>query len=43
MVISNCAVCNSKKSRFFKEKEASGLLIGIKTSLSSIPYFVVKI
>ena len=29
---SNCGVCNSKKSRFMKEQEASGLLssLGIK-------------
>ena len=26
MVLSNCAVCGSKKSRFTKEKEASGIL-----------------
>ena len=30
-----CAVCDSKKSKFIKEQEASGLLsmIGIKTPL----------
>ena len=39
MVISNCAACDSKKSRFNKEKEASGLLssFGIKTFLRKIP------
>ena len=26
MLLSNCAVCNSKKSRFIKEQEASGIL-----------------
>ena len=35
------AECNSKKSKFFKEQEAKGLLLssltGIKTPLSQIP------
>ena len=37
-VIPNCVVCSSKKSRFIKEQEASGLLssLGIKTPLSRI-------
>ena len=26
MLLSNCAVCNSKKSRFIKSQEAKGLL-----------------
>ena len=32
-------VCDSKKSKFIKQKEASGLLssLGIKTSLNKIP------
>ena len=32
MLSSNCAVCGSKKSRFIKEQEASGLLssLGIR-------------
>ena len=32
MLLSNCAVCDSKKSKFMKEQEASGLLssLGIK-------------
>ena len=36
MLLSNCAVCNSKKSRFIKEQEAIMLLSssGIKTPLS---------
>ena len=36
MVILNCAVCSSKKSRFIKEQEVSGLLsnLEIKTLLS---------
>lgn len=37
-VTSNCAVCNSKKSRFIKEKEASVLRsLRTKTSLSRFP------
>ena len=38
MLLSKCAVCNSKKSKFLKEQEASGLLssLGIKTLLSKI-------
>ena len=33
-----CAVCDSKKSKFIKQQEASGLLfsLGIKTPLSKI-------
>ena len=36
---SNCTVCNSKKLRFVKEKEVSGLLssLGITIALSKIP------
>ena len=32
MLLSNCAVCDSKKLKFMKEQEASGLLssLGIK-------------
>ena len=39
MLISKYAVCDSKKSKFIKEKEASGFLSssGIKTPLSKIP------
>ena len=39
MLSSNCVVCGSKKSRFFKAQEASGLLssLGIRTQLSQIP------
>ena len=39
MVLSKCAVCVSKISKFIKEEEASGLLssLGIKTPLSKIP------
>ena len=39
MLSSKCVVCDSKKSRFIKEQEASGLLssLGIKAPLSKIP------
>ena len=39
MLLSKCAICGSKKSRFIKEQEASGSLssLGLKTLLSKIP------
>ena len=39
MIQSNCAVCNSKKSKFIKEQKAMGILrnLGIKTPLSKVP------
>ena len=39
MLLSKCAVCDSEKSKFIKQQEASGLLsnLGIKTPLSKIP------
>ena len=39
ILLSKCAVCNSKISKFLKEQEASRLLssIGIKTTLNEIP------
>ena len=39
MFLSKCAMCDSKKSKFIKEQEASGLLssLGIKAPLSRIP------
>ena len=39
MLSSKCAVCDSKKLRFIKNQEASGLLSssGIKISLSKVP------
>ena len=41
MLLSNCAVCDSKKSRFIKEQEARGLLsklTGIRVPiLSDLP------
>ena len=39
MIQSNCAICDSKKSRFIKEQQAKGLLrnLGIKTPLNKVP------
>ena len=39
MILSKCAICGSKKSKFIKKQEASGLIrkLGIKTPLSKIP------
>ena len=39
IILSKCAICNSKKSKFFNQHEAKGLLrkLGIKTPLSKIP------
>ena len=39
MLLSKCAICGSKKSRFIKKQEAKGLLsnLGLKTPLSKIP------
>ena len=39
MIQSNCAICNSKKSRLIKEHRAMGLLsnLGIKTALNKVP------
>ena len=39
MMLSKCAICNSKKSKFINKKEAKGLLsnLGIKTPLSKVP------
>ena len=38
MMLSKCATCNNKKSRFIKEQETKRLLsnLGIKTPLSKI-------
>ena len=40
MLLSKCAVCDSKKSKFIKQPEASGLLssLGRKTPLSKISF-----
>ena len=39
MILSRCAICNSKKSKFIKKQEAKGLLtkLGIKKPLTKIP------
>ena len=39
MILSKCAICGSKKSKFINKQEAKGLLskLGIKTPLSKIP------
>ena len=39
MLLSKCEMCDSKKSKFIKERRASALLscLGIKTPLSKIP------
>ena len=39
MLLSKCTVCDSKKSKFFKEQEGSRLLtsLGIETLLNKIP------
>ena len=39
MILSECVICGSKKSKFIKQQEAKVLLtkLGIKTPLSKIP------
>ena len=39
MILSKCAICGSKKSRFIKNQEAKGLLsnLGVRTPLSKVP------
>ena len=39
MILSKCAICGSKKSKFIKEKQAKGLLsnLGVRTPLNKIP------
>ena len=39
MILSKCAKCGSKKSRFFKNQEAKGLLsnLGLRAPLSKVP------
>ena len=38
MILSKCAICGSKKSKFIKKQEAKGLLssLGIRTPLTKI-------
>ena len=39
ILLSKCAVCGSKKTKFIKQEEPNGLLssLGIKTLISKIP------
>ena len=39
MILSKCAICGTKKSKFMKEQQAKGLVsnLGIKTLLNKIP------
>ena len=39
MILSKCAICGSKKSRFIRNQEAKGLLsnLGTRTPLSKVP------
>ena len=39
VIISKCAICGSKKSRFIKNQEAKGLLsnLGTRTPLNKVP------
>ena len=39
MILSKCATCGSRKSKFINKQEASGLLnkLDIKTPLSKVP------
>ena len=39
MLLSKCAICGSKKSRFIKNQEAKGLLrnLGVGTPLNKVP------
>ena len=38
-ILSKCAICGSKKSRYIKNQEAKGLLsnLGVRTPLSKVP------
>ena len=39
MILSTCAICDSKKSKFIKEQQAKGLLsnLDLRTPLKKIP------
>ena len=39
MLLSKCAICDSKKSRFIKNQETKGLLsnLSVRTPLSKVP------
>ena len=42
MILSKCATCGSKKSKFIKEQQAKGLfsILGIRTPLNKIQLLV---
>ena len=44
MILSKCAICGSKKSRFIKNQKAKWLLskLGIKQSTNTMWYFVLN-
>ena len=39
MILSKCAICSRKRSRFIRNQEAKGLLsnLGVRTPLSKVP------
>ena len=39
MILSKCAICDNKKSKFIKDEQAKGLLsnLGLRTLLNKIP------
>ena len=39
MILSKCAICGNKKSRFIKNQEAKGLInnLGLRTPISKVP------
>ena len=39
IILSKCAICGSKKSKFIKEQQAKGLFsnLGLRTPLNKIP------
>ena len=39
IILSRCAICNNKKSKFIKNQEPKGLLsnLGIRTPLNKVP------
>ena len=44
MVLSKCAICGSKKSRFIKDQEAKGLFnnLGVRAPLSKVMFSCFK-
>ena len=41
IILSKCAICGAKKSRYLRQQEASGILssLDLKTPLSKIPFY----